>query len=155
KALARSAYRAAVGYFEQALEALAHLPSERSMLEQAIDLRGDLYNALMPSGQWEQMLAYLREAETLAERLADQRRLGRVCRWIATILRNMQAHEQALTYCQRAHALATALGDVDLQMLVDQVMGQVYWDLGQYRQAMEHLQQMLTALQGAPLEQSF
>src|SRR5262249_36509593 len=98
---------------------------------------------------------YLREAETLAERLADQRRLGRVCRRIATILRNMQAHEQALAYGQRAHAIATALGDVDLQMRVDLVMGQVYFDLGDYRQAMEHFQQMLTAPQGAPLEQSF
>src|SRR5262249_29668303 len=38
---------------------------------------------------------------------------------------------------------------------VDLVMGQVYYDLGQYPQAMEHFQQMLTALQGVPLEQSF
>ena len=59
KALAGSAYRAAVGYFEQTLEALAHLPPERPTLEQAVDLRGDLYNALMPFGQWEQMLTYL------------------------------------------------------------------------------------------------
>ena len=155
KALAGSAYRAAVGYFEQTLEALAHLPPERPTLEQAVDLRGDLYNALMPFGQWEQMLTYLREAETLAERLADQRRLGRVCGWIATILRNMQAHEQALTYCQRAHAMATALGDVYLQMRVDHVMGQIHYDLGDYRQAMEYWQQMQTALQGVPIEQSF
>ena len=50
KALARSAYREAVGCFEQALEALAHLPPDRTMLEQAIDLRCDLYQALVPLG---------------------------------------------------------------------------------------------------------
>src|SRR5262249_9929694 len=39
KAMARSAYREAVGYFEQALSALTHLPEQRATREQAIDLR--------------------------------------------------------------------------------------------------------------------
>ncbi len=39
RAAARSAYREAVAYFEQALAALAHLPERRDTLEQAIDLR--------------------------------------------------------------------------------------------------------------------
>src|SRR5439155_11983072 len=37
KALARSAYREAVAYFEQALGALRHLPETRDTREQAID----------------------------------------------------------------------------------------------------------------------
>ena len=44
KAHAGSAYREAVGCFEQALEALAHLPPDRPTLEQAVDLRCDLYH---------------------------------------------------------------------------------------------------------------
>src|SRR5499433_1541967 len=47
KACTRSAYREAVAYFEQALAALAQLPERRDTLEQAIDLRFDLYNALL------------------------------------------------------------------------------------------------------------
>jgi predicted ATPase len=43
----RSAYREAVACFEQALSALQHLPESRSTLEQAIDLRFDLRNALL------------------------------------------------------------------------------------------------------------
>ena len=39
KAMAQSAYREAVEYFEQALSALSHLPETRDMCEQAIDLR--------------------------------------------------------------------------------------------------------------------
>src|SRR5262249_28317391 len=39
KALARSAYHAAVGYFEQALQALAHLPEDSDTRVRAIDLR--------------------------------------------------------------------------------------------------------------------
>src|SRR5262249_14367962 len=60
----------------------------------------------------------------------------------------MQDYEAALAYCQRAHAIATALGDVDLQVWVNNDMGQIYTALGDYRQAMEYLQQVLTALPG-------
>ncbi len=60
----------------------------------------------------------------------------------------MQDYEPALAYCQRAHAIATVLGDIDLQMWVNNDMGQIYQDLGDYRQAMAYLQQVLTALQG-------
>jgi DNA-binding NtrC family response regulator len=48
KAEARSAFREAVACFEQALGALQHLPESRDTVEQAIDLRFDLRNALFP-----------------------------------------------------------------------------------------------------------
>ena len=80
RAHARSAYREAVGCWEQALEALAHLPTDRTTLEQAIDLRCELYTVLSPLAQFEQLLTYLRDAETLAVGLGDQRRLGYVYR---------------------------------------------------------------------------
>ena len=58
KAMARSAYREAGGYFEQALSALAHLPETRDTREQAIDLRLALRTALFPSGDFGRILAY-------------------------------------------------------------------------------------------------
>jgi len=148
KALAGSAYQEAVGYLEQALEALTHLPPDRLMLEQAVDLRSTLSVALGLLGQGVQGLTHLREAETLAEGLADHRRLGRLCHRIASTLTQMQDYEPALAYCQRAHAIATALGDVDLQVWINSDMGEIYKDLGDYRQATTYLQQVLTALQG-------
>ena len=78
KAMARSAYREAVGYFEQALSALPHLPEQRDTREQAIDLRLALRSALLPSGDLGRILAALREAEALAEALDDPRRLGQI-----------------------------------------------------------------------------
>jgi predicted ATPase len=63
KALARSAHREAVAYFEQALSALAHLPETRDTREQAIDLRLALRTALRPLGDLERIMTYLREAE--------------------------------------------------------------------------------------------
>ena len=145
---ARSAYREAVGYWEQALEALTHLPTDRTMLEQAIDLRCELCPVLVPLAQVEQMLTYLRDAETLAIGLGDQRRLGYVYRHIAVGLRLMQDFEPALAYCKRVQVIATALENFDLQVLVNQEMGIIYFELGEYRQAMECLQQNLTTLQG-------
>jgi predicted ATPase len=69
KALARSAHRQAVGYFEQALSTLPHLLETRNTREQAVDIRLALRTALFPSGDLGRILAYLREAETLAEAL--------------------------------------------------------------------------------------
>src|SRR5262245_45214129 len=78
KALVQSAYREAVGYFEHALSALAHLPEQRDTREQAIDLRLALRTALRPLGENTRSLAALHEAESLAVALDDHRRLGQV-----------------------------------------------------------------------------
>jgi predicted ATPase len=50
KAMARSAHREAVGYCEQALSALSHMPETRDTRAQAIDLRLALRSALISSG---------------------------------------------------------------------------------------------------------
>ena len=78
KAMTRSAYREAVGYFEQGLSALPHLPEQRHTREQAIDLRLVLRDALLPSGDYGRILACLHEAESLVTALDDPRRLGRI-----------------------------------------------------------------------------
>src|SRR5262249_50876417 len=112
KAMARSAHREAVGYFEQALSALAHLPEQRDTRAQAVDLRLALRNALFPSGDLGRILAVLREAEILAEALDDHRRLGQIAFFLSNHFRNMGAYDQAIASAQRALALATAGGDV-------------------------------------------
>ena len=84
KALARSAYREAVTAVEQALVALQHLPEDRDTLAQAIELRFDLHQALVPLGEYGRLFDSLRDAEHLAETLGDQRRLG----WASTLMIN-------------------------------------------------------------------
>jgi class 3 adenylate cyclase/DNA-binding winged helix-turn-helix (wHTH) protein len=119
KALARSAHRAAVGYFEQALGALQHLPETRDTREQAIDLRLAMRNALMPSSHLGRILAYLREAEALAEALDDPHRLGQVSVFLSGQFFFMGAPDQAIAAGQRALALATASGEVVLGALAN------------------------------------
>ena len=72
KAMAQSAYREVVVCLEQALVALAHLSESRATLEQAIDLRFDLRNALLPLGDHTRIFEHLHEAETLAQVLNDR-----------------------------------------------------------------------------------
>src|SRR5262249_7113189 len=115
KAVAGSAYPAAGGDFGEALEAPAHLSVEYATIEPKFHLRVDLSMSLMPLEQYEQALTCLHDAKTLAEELGDQRRLGRVCQRIGNTLRQMQDYAPSLAYLQQAHAMATALGDVDLQ----------------------------------------
>src|SRR5207249_3695443 len=78
KAAARSALPDARAWFEQALGVLEALPDSRSALEQGVEIRLELRPVLMQLGEVRRMLERLREAETLAERLNDDRQRGRV-----------------------------------------------------------------------------
>jgi tetratricopeptide (TPR) repeat protein len=127
---------------------------ERTTLEQTIELRIDLRRAQYPFASIEQMLTNLRAAETLAEGLADHRRLGDLWVRAAAIFLRMQDYEPALAYCQRAHALATAVGDSDVQIEANVQMSKLYEALGDYRRTMLGYQECLTALQGERLYQS-
>ena len=155
KAMARSAYREAVGYFEQALSALPHLPEQRDTREQAIDLRLALRSALLPSGDFGRILALLREAEALAEALDDPRRLGQVSGFLSNHFYHMGAYDQAIAAGQRALALATASGDVVLQALANQYLGLAYQAQGDYRRAIDCFRQTVASLDGARRHERF
>jgi tetratricopeptide (TPR) repeat protein len=155
KAMMRSAYREAVGYFEQALSALAQLPQERDTREQAIDLRFALRWALTPLGDLERVLVYLREAEALAMALDDLPRLTQVSIALSSYFRRMGADDQAITVAQHALALATAGGDVAQQAQANQLLGLAYYAQGDYRQAIDCCQQTVVALGGERRRERF
>jgi tetratricopeptide (TPR) repeat protein len=156
KAQARSAYREAVVYYEQALAALEHLPDSRASTEQAIDLRLGLRTALNALGEApERTLDRLRSAETLAQTLGDQLRLGRV---YATMSVNCWAAgevDRAIDYSQRTLTLAVTLGHVGLQARANIVLGMTYYDAGDYPRAVERLEQNVALLQGELLYERF
>ena len=155
KALARSAYREAGGYFEQALRALQHLPETRDTRERAIDLQLALRTALYPSRDVGRILACLRQAESLAVALNDPQRLSQVSRFLARHFSIMGAHDQAIAAAQRALALATAGGEVVLQALANEYLGLAYLGQRNYRQAIDCYKQTVTALDGALRHERF
>jgi class 3 adenylate cyclase/tetratricopeptide (TPR) repeat protein len=155
KAVARSAGREAVACFEQALVALEHLPEGRARHEQAIDVRFGLRNALGQRLEPSRILAYLREAEGLAQALGDQYRLGWGAAYMTDCFMATGDPRRAVEVGQRALALAETLGDAALQVVMHLFLGRVYYSLGDYPQAIDLLRQHLASLDGALLREHF
>jgi tetratricopeptide (TPR) repeat protein len=153
KAAARSAYQEAIACFEEALAALAHLFENRDTLEQAIDLRFDLRNVLLPLGDYGRIFDRLREAETLAQVLGDRQRLVQVSVYMTEYFRRMRDRDHAIESGQRA--LATAHGDVGLQVMANFYVGAVYYDLGDYRRVMDLLGWNVASLEGDLIRERF
>jgi class 3 adenylate cyclase/tetratricopeptide (TPR) repeat protein len=149
KAMARSAHREAVGSFEQALSALQHLPETHEARVQAIDLRLALRSALRNLNDFERMLAYLPEAESLAAALDDSHRLGLISSFLSQHFRMLGAHDQAVAAAQRALALTTADGDGILHALANLYLGRAYKEQGDYRRAVDCMRQIVSSLDEA------
>jgi len=138
RTIARSSYAAATGFLEEALRALDRLPEGPDTLAQAIDLRLDLRIALIPLGRYQDALTIMREAESLATRLGDRKRLGYVLADICARLRNVAGdHVQAIEVGQRALAIATEIGDGELEREALYRTGQAYFAGGEFTRALE------------------
>jgi tetratricopeptide (TPR) repeat protein len=153
KAMEQSAYQNAVDRFEQALDALRHLPDSPDTVAQGIDVRLNMHTALYPLSEFERDLNFLREAETLAKALGDKHRLVQICDTLTIIFRGLTNYEFALEYSQRTYALARDLGDLDSQIRATLHLGQIYYDLGDYSEAIECFQENIASLQGGGLEE--
>jgi tetratricopeptide (TPR) repeat protein len=155
RAVERSGYREAVACFEQALIVLRRLPERQDTLEQAIDLHFDLRNARLIAKRQERIFEHLREADTLAQVLDDCQRLGRVAVFMTEYFRVVSDLDHAVESGQRALALATTLGDVGLRVVANFYMGSVYYDLGDYRRAVDCLRWNVASLEGDLIHERF
>ncbi len=149
RALPRAANREAVAHFQKALEALRRLPEGRATLEQAIDLRFDLVVPNLQLGQLPEIVSLLREAESLAEKLADEQRLARAFSHLVNYFYLTGEPGKAIQYGERCQAIGHALGDSGLQELARRYMGHSYHAQGQYRQAESVLRENLDVLGAA------
>jgi class 3 adenylate cyclase/tetratricopeptide (TPR) repeat protein len=148
KAVDRPANREAVALFEQALTVLARLPETGDTIAQAIDFRFDIRNALQPLGDVGRILDYLREAEVLAGRLGDERRLGWVASYLTEHFRMLGNADSAAKEGRRALAIGRRLDDLALQVVTNLPLGLLYHAIGEYRQAMEFLEWNIAHLEG-------
>ncbi len=146
KATARSAPQDARGWFEQALDVLEALPESRATLEQALEIRLDLRTVLNQLGEGRRMLERLREAETLAERLNDDRPRGRVCAVLTNSQAQLGALDEALVTGTRALEIAGRLGDSRLRIHAMSSLEQVYYLQGEYERVVEMGTHNLAAL---------
>jgi DNA-binding SARP family transcriptional activator/tetratricopeptide (TPR) repeat protein len=149
QAAARSAHREAVAYFERALEALAHLPETREVLEQTVDFRFDLRTSRWPLADIRGIAEDLRRAERLAVALRDQRRLGWVSVYRAHYA-HMTVHARACREAaESARRIAESLEDFELQASAKFYLGWSCLRLGEYREAEQLLRAVIQLLEGS------
>jgi class 3 adenylate cyclase/tetratricopeptide (TPR) repeat protein len=146
KTAARSALQDARAWFEQALGVLEGLPESRSTLEQAFETRLELRPVLIQLGEVRRTLDRLREAESFAERLNDDRRRGRVCAFVTTTHSQLGDLEEALVTGTRALEIAGRLGDLRLRILTTTYLELVHYYRGEYERVVELATDNLAAL---------
>jgi DNA-binding NtrC family response regulator/tetratricopeptide (TPR) repeat protein len=148
KAFDRSANHEAVGSWEQALVALAHLGTGKEYLEAAIDIRLALRSALLQLGEIHRLDECLREAETLATAIGDRGRLAWV--WMYRTIGDLFAGDpgQALALGERAFTVAEEVGDLGLRATARTPYGHAYHERGEYRRAIELFSEAIRLLAG-------
>jgi tetratricopeptide (TPR) repeat protein len=159
KAHGRSANREAVASFEQALEALAHLPETRDTREQAIDLRLNLRGVLTAFGDFGRIMTLLREADTLATTLDDSYRLGSIsasmAQYFLYYLYYLGDYEHVIVASQRALALAATSSEVGARLSANVYLNAAYYSLGDYQRAMDCCRQNAAFLTGELARERF
>jgi class 3 adenylate cyclase/tetratricopeptide (TPR) repeat protein len=155
KAFMRFANQEAVRWSEQALSALEHLSPTKEVLEQAIDVRLDLRNALVPVGEAERVLRHLRQAGTLAESLKDTRRAGWVWGYTSACFWAMGDYGQALDAIERTRVLAVELGDQSLRVYADLALTWTSHSRGDYERGIAGGSEAVEILRQNPTQEHF
>lgn len=152
---ARWANREAASFFERALRGLETLPETTAMMEQAIDLRFDLKTSLLPLGQFGRILGYLYEAEALAKRLGDARRLCLASVHMCQTLGLSGNPQDAVKFGRHAHLLADSLGELSLRVAASLFLGIACFSTLHYAEAESLFLKVLEHLEGELSFQQF
>ena len=155
KVFLRSANREAATYFEQALDALRHLPETRDAIAELLDLRFDLRNALVPLGEGGRMGALLDEARALAEAVGDQHRLGRALTYQVLQFWHAGDYAAALQASRRALAIGESLANETLQVVAELYLGRTYLARGECHEAVRHCEAALTLIPETMVQERF
>jgi class 3 adenylate cyclase/tetratricopeptide (TPR) repeat protein len=135
-ASARSANREAVSFFNRALGVLETLPESPSTLALAFDIRVELQWVLGQAAEVRRALERMREAETLAERLNDDRRQGLVHAFMASIHSFLGELDEGLASGTRALEIAERLGDLSLRIPATTYLERVHYYRGDYERVL-------------------
>jgi tetratricopeptide (TPR) repeat protein len=135
----RAAFREVVAYFDQTLQALAHLPESGDTRRLALEIRLAMARPLRHLGEYGRQLTLLAEAEVLAWALDDRVRLVRVLALKVNTLNMTGDPDGAIATGRQALELATALGDSTLQGQASFHLGQICYFRGDFGRAAELL----------------
>jgi transcriptional regulator with AAA-type ATPase domain/tetratricopeptide (TPR) repeat protein len=151
----QSAHRAAVQYFEQALDAIRRLPQTPAAREETLDLYLQLRWSLVPLGDYHRLADSLGRATALAEGLNDPLRVSELSQSMTNYLRLVGDCKGALEAGRRACAIAADLGSRTLEIRATYQLGLVHRQLGDYPHAIAALRSVVEALEGNLLYERF
>ena len=137
KAMDRAAIREARAQFEKALSVGTHLPETEEFLAQDIDLRFDLRNALWSIGAFQDILANLRDAERLAMKLCDPRRIGWISVFMSASLWQLGRFKEARAAATEALDASKDASDLPLEVGARFYLGCAHITAGNYVEAEE------------------
>ena len=148
KAMSHSALREARSWYQQAFEALKHVPAGRERLEQQIDLHLDLRNVLFLLGDRAAVGEHLHAAESLSETLGERRRWVRTLNFLNAYYGIAGDPERAVQYGKRALALIGGDDEPSLSAVANYYLGAAYNKMGHYGQAIEVLKRGMQTVEG-------
>jgi len=133
----------AAQFFERALIILKKLPEGPDNLRQAVDLRFELRNALLPMGETDRILHSLDELDPILACLGDKLRSARYAAFRCNHHSLIGQQRRAIEFGETAVHLARECGDRVVQGESLYRLGASYYALGEYRQAIMLLEQSL------------
>ena len=145
RAFALYANREATDYFQRALKAHEYLPRNRSTLEQAVDLRFELRNALIALCELGRIRECLEHVEPLIAQLGDVTRAARLASFRCNDHFLAGEQRRALQWGEKGLPLARQSTDRRLEPELLQRVGQCYHLLGEHARGAELVAQSIAA----------
>lgn len=145
RAASRSAYVEAARFFKQGILACNRLPASEDLLAREIDLRFELRSSLFPTSGIEGSLENSTQAERLARRLGDRRRLGWATAYLSRDLQLVGRPTAALDVAARALDLST--DDRDLTVAARYFSAQASYAAGDFERTVSTLSPLISELE--------
>jgi tetratricopeptide (TPR) repeat protein len=147
KAAALCANTQAARWFQGALEILGRLPEDPETAKQAIEIRLELCRSMMQLGQLDEVLRLTRDAESLAQKLGDEQRLGEVYAYVSNYHYMKGEPDLAIRYGRLCLGLGEQSETSRTRRAARQYLGTSYHVLGEYGMAEEILAQQIASLE--------
>jgi class 3 adenylate cyclase/tetratricopeptide (TPR) repeat protein len=147
RAIAKSANREAIAYFDRGVAALDHLPKDQAV-PYAIDLRLRAGAAFLAMGDIDRLIAIMREADQLAGSMGDKRRQAATLSHLANGLWMAGQHRSGLDYAEVAEKLGLEIEDFGISLSARFNHAQLDHALGMIREAAQRFASILEMLQG-------
>src|SRR5262249_15857410 len=146
RAVARSANREAIAFYDDALAALRHLPESAETFALAIDLRLELRPPLLQLGRLDEIHRLSKEAEDMAQQVNDEERLARAYSYLVNYHYLLGEPARTVDYGARCLSIAERRHDRALARVAGRYLGHSHHAQGQHRLAIQILEDNLAAI---------